>query len=141
MTTLWHNPRCSKSRQALALLEEAGAEVVLRLYLKEAPDLTEIAALQKALGLKAIDMLRKGRKGVQRDRFEQGQPRCRSAHRDVGPSDPDRTPYRGEGWRSGYWQTAGRCSDIALSRYALQGGVFPTQGDAARDKGNEQREP
>ena len=62
MITLWHNPRCSKSRQALALLEEAGAEVVLRLYLKEAPDLTEIAALQKALGLKAVDMMRRGEK-------------------------------------------------------------------------------
>ncbi|NNK15744.1 MAG: arsenate reductase (glutaredoxin), partial [Sulfitobacter sp.] len=33
MITLWHNPRCSKSRQALALLEEAGAEITVRRYL------------------------------------------------------------------------------------------------------------
>ena len=62
MITLWHNPRCSKSRQALALLEKTGAEIALRLYLKDAPDLTEIEALQTALGLKAIDMMRRGEK-------------------------------------------------------------------------------
>jgi len=62
MITLWHNPRCSKSRQALALLEKTGVEIALRLYLKDAPDLTEIEALQTALGLKAIDMLRRGEK-------------------------------------------------------------------------------
>jgi len=62
MITLWHNPRCSKSRQALALLEKTGVEIALRLYLKDAPDLTEIKALQTALGLKAIDMMRRGEK-------------------------------------------------------------------------------
>ena len=62
MITLWHNPRCSKSRQALALLEEAGAEVELRLYLKDAPDLSEVQALQAALGLPAIEMMRTGEK-------------------------------------------------------------------------------
>lgn len=62
MITLWHNPRCSKSRQALALLEEAGAQVELRLYLKDAPDLAEIEALQSALGLPAIKMMRTGEK-------------------------------------------------------------------------------
>lgn len=35
MLTLLHNPRCSKSRQALALLEEAGSEVQVRRYLDE----------------------------------------------------------------------------------------------------------
>lgn len=62
MITLWHNPRCSKSRQALALLEEAGAEVEVRLYLKEAPDLEEVEALQAALGLSALKMMRTGEK-------------------------------------------------------------------------------
>lgn len=62
MITLWHNPRCSKSRQALALLEEAGAEVTQRLYLKDAPDLAEVEALQKALGLSAVQMMRTGEK-------------------------------------------------------------------------------
>lgn len=35
MLTLLHNPRCSKSRQALALLEEAGIEMQVRRYLEE----------------------------------------------------------------------------------------------------------
>lgn len=62
MITLWHNPRCSKSRQALALLEEAGAEVTQRLYLKDVPDLAEVEALQNALGLSAVQMMRTGEK-------------------------------------------------------------------------------
>lgn len=62
MITLWHNPRCSKSRQALALLEEAGAEVELRLYLKDAPDLAEVKALKDALDLPLIKMMRTGEK-------------------------------------------------------------------------------
>ena len=33
MITLWHNPRCSKSRQTLALIEAAGMEATLRRYL------------------------------------------------------------------------------------------------------------
>jgi arsenate reductase len=37
---LWHNPRCSKSRQALALLRENGVEPTPRLYLKDPPSLT-----------------------------------------------------------------------------------------------------
>lgn len=62
MITLWHNPRCSKSRQALALLQEAGAQVTLRLYLKDAPDLAEVERLQAALDLPALAMMRKGEK-------------------------------------------------------------------------------
>ena len=50
MITLWHNPRCSKSRQALALLKEAGAEVTERRYLDDAPSLAELEALRRALG-------------------------------------------------------------------------------------------
>lgn len=58
MITLWHNPRCSKSRQTLALLQERGMDVTLRLYLKDAPTLAELTAVQSALGVPAIDMMR-----------------------------------------------------------------------------------
>ena len=51
MITLWHNPRCSKSRQALALIEEAGVDVSLRHYLEDAPTRDEIIAARDALGL------------------------------------------------------------------------------------------
>ncbi len=57
--TLWHNPRCSKSREALRLLTEAGASVTERRYLVDAPTRAEIDALRAALGVPApIDMMR-----------------------------------------------------------------------------------
>lgn len=43
--TLFHNPRCSKSRQALALLEERGASFTVRRYLDEPLDVDELRAL------------------------------------------------------------------------------------------------
>lgn len=58
MITIWHNPRCSKSRQALALLEEAGADFTTRRYLDEPPSEAELRALQSQLGLSAIEMMR-----------------------------------------------------------------------------------
>jgi len=60
--TYWHNPRCSKSRAGLALLEEGGAEVEVRLYLKDAPSLEEIKSVHTALGASVIDMMRTGEK-------------------------------------------------------------------------------
>ena len=42
-TTIWHNPRCSKSRQTLALLEERGISPIVRLYLDDAPSTSEVA--------------------------------------------------------------------------------------------------
>ena len=55
---LWHNPRCSKSRAALALLQERGVEPEIRKYLEDAPSLDELRAAQAALGLPAIEMMR-----------------------------------------------------------------------------------
>ncbi len=63
MIELWHNPRCSKSRQALALLLEHGAQVRERRYLEDAPNLAEIVQARKALGHPpVIDMMRPGEK-------------------------------------------------------------------------------
>jgi arsenate reductase len=56
--TLWHNPRCSKSRAALALLQEAGAPLTLCRYLEDAPDLAELRRVQALLGGDVIDMMR-----------------------------------------------------------------------------------
>lgn len=58
MITYWHNPRCSKSRAGLALLEQRGVAVQTRLYQQDAPSLDEIKQVQAALGLSAIDMMR-----------------------------------------------------------------------------------
>ncbi len=63
MITYWHNPRCSKSRQGLALLEENGVEITVRKYLEDAPDLAEITAAWEALGKPPVaDMMRTGEK-------------------------------------------------------------------------------
>ena len=51
-TTIWHNPRCSKSRQTLALLEEHGISPAMRLYLDDAPATTEVAEVLSQLGIK-----------------------------------------------------------------------------------------
>ena len=56
---LWHNPRCSKSRAALALLQEAGVAVEVRRYLDDPPSLDELRAAQTKLGLPAIAMTRR----------------------------------------------------------------------------------
>lgn len=60
MITLYHNPRCSKSRQALALLQEHGIEPDVRLYLENPPSAAELKKLLAALGIRARDLLRTG---------------------------------------------------------------------------------
>lgn len=59
-TVIYHNPRCSKSRQALALLQERGAEPEVLDYLKTPPTKAELKALLAKLGLKPEQVLRTG---------------------------------------------------------------------------------
>jgi len=56
--TYWHNPRCSKSRGGLALLQEHDVTIEIRLYLQDPPSLAEIKQAQAALGVSAIKMMR-----------------------------------------------------------------------------------
>jgi len=58
--TIWHNPRCSKSRATLALLHERGIEPQVRLYLDSTPDAVEISEALKLLGVPAMDLVRRG---------------------------------------------------------------------------------
>ena len=60
--TIWHNPRCKKSREALALLQEAGHQPSVRLYLIDTPSEAEVVAVRNALNLTADEMMRKGEK-------------------------------------------------------------------------------
>lgn len=62
MIEYWHNPRCSKSRAGLALLEENGAQVEVRKYLEDTPSADELRAAQSKLGIPAIEMMRTGEK-------------------------------------------------------------------------------
>lgn len=56
--TIYHNPKCSKSRQTLTLLEEKGVAPKVVLYLETPPTAQEFKGLLKKLGLKAADVLR-----------------------------------------------------------------------------------
>lgn len=56
--TIYHNPRCSKSRQTLALIEEQGVAPVIVEYLKTPPSAVELKAILKKLGLKPQDIVR-----------------------------------------------------------------------------------
>lgn len=58
--TIYHNPRCTKSRQTLALLEEKGVKPKIVEYLKEPPSAAELKRVLKKLGLKPRDILRQG---------------------------------------------------------------------------------
>lgn len=57
--TLFHNPRCSKSRQALALLRERGIEPDLVLYLDTPPTAAEIDRLLQRLNLAPRELMRR----------------------------------------------------------------------------------
>ena len=56
--TVWHNPKCGSSRNALAYLEEKGIEPEVYLYLAERPGKAEIEAVLKALSMKPSQVLR-----------------------------------------------------------------------------------
>jgi len=58
MITIWHNPKCSKSREAVKLLEEKGEQIEVIKYLETSPSRSEIVALLKKLGVSARDLMR-----------------------------------------------------------------------------------
>ena len=58
--TIFHNPRCSKSRATLALLEERGLEPTIRLYLENPPDAEELRGILRKLGLTPRELMRTG---------------------------------------------------------------------------------
>lgn len=60
MTVIWHNPRCTKSRQTLALINNRPVDV--RLYLQDTPTAKEIADVADLLDLPPGKFIRKGEK-------------------------------------------------------------------------------
>ena len=57
---IFHNPRCSKSRATLALLEEQGVVAEVVLYLETPPTASELDAIVKKLGCEPRELMRKG---------------------------------------------------------------------------------
>lgn len=58
--TIWHNPRCSKSRNALTYLEEKGVDLDIVKYLNETPTKNELKNVLKLLGITPRELMRKG---------------------------------------------------------------------------------
>ena len=56
---IWHYPRCSKSRQTLALLEEEGIEPQIRKYRQDPPDADMLSKVLDMLGMSPRELMRK----------------------------------------------------------------------------------
>jgi arsenate reductase (glutaredoxin) len=58
--TIWHNPRCSKSRETLELLKKKGVAPAIREYLKEPPSKAEVEKLLDMVGGEPAALIRDG---------------------------------------------------------------------------------
>ena len=56
---IYHNPRCSKSRQTLALINNAGKDVEIIKYLENVPSIAELKEIIAQLGITPIQLIRK----------------------------------------------------------------------------------
>ena len=64
--TIYHNPRCSKSRSTLALLQQHGVEPTVIEYLKDAPSKSDLKTIVRKLGIKPEQIVRKGEETYKR---------------------------------------------------------------------------
>ena len=58
--SIFHNPRCSKSRKTLEIIEINDVEVQVILYLQDPPSVSELNSLLEKLGMKASELVRRG---------------------------------------------------------------------------------
>jgi len=69
MITIYHNPRCTKSRQGLAEIETSGKEYKIHRYLEELLSVEELQKIIKKLNISPIDLVRKNEK-VWKDNYK-----------------------------------------------------------------------
>lgn len=69
MTKIYHNPRCSKSRQTLQLLESKGEDIETILYMDSPPSESELRTILKQLGKQPIELVRKNEQ-IWKDEFK-----------------------------------------------------------------------
>lgn len=60
MTVIWHNPRCSKSRQTLAIVQAKDPSHKVRIYLQDPPSADEICDVLSKLQMTAAQLVRRG---------------------------------------------------------------------------------
>jgi arsenate reductase len=68
--TIFHNPRCSKSRAALELLRENGCEPHIVEYLKDPPSVQELETILKLLGMEPRELMRRKEEEYRRERLD-----------------------------------------------------------------------
>jgi arsenate reductase len=66
---IYHNPRCSKSRQTLELIQQAGKQIEIIDYLNQPPSEKELTTIIKLLGINTEDLVRKG-EDVYKEKFK-----------------------------------------------------------------------
>ncbi len=59
MVTIYHNPRCAKSRETLKIIHERGVNAKVVEYLKVCPTAEELKKIVQSLGIRPIDLVRK----------------------------------------------------------------------------------
>ncbi len=69
MIKIYHNPRCSKSRQALNYLEEKGQDFEVIKYLNDVPTEEELTNVLVKLNMKPLDIIRKGEQ-IYKEKFK-----------------------------------------------------------------------
>jgi arsenate reductase (glutaredoxin) len=129
--TIYHNPRCSKSRETLALLEAAGVEVKIVDYLKTPPSRAELARLYAKAGIAPHDGLRKSEDGAKtlKDATD-------GAILDAMAADPDRAPAGRDKQRRKAWTSSGTGArnPVAALHVALAIGSVATDTDCLMAK-------
>ncbi|MCK9472528.1 arsenate reductase (glutaredoxin) [Sulfurimonas sp.] len=56
--TIWHNPKCSKSREAMEIVTHSGCKAEVIKYLENSPDENQIRTVLKMLGIKPRELMR-----------------------------------------------------------------------------------
>ena len=69
MLRIYHNPRCTKSREGLSILEKSGKEYEVVKYLDNPPSYMELCAIVGKLGIEGIDLVRKNEK-IWKEKFK-----------------------------------------------------------------------
>lgn len=65
--TIWHNPRCSKSRDSFKLLEERGLDARVVKYLDETPSMEELQNMLKMLGMTSAQELMRTKEAIYKE--------------------------------------------------------------------------
>jgi arsenate reductase (glutaredoxin) len=104
--TLYHNPRCSKSRGALELLEARGLSPTVVRYLETPPTAAQLTDLLAKLKISARQLLRTGEDEYKTLNLADSQPQRRAVDRRHGRApQADRTPDSGGGRQGRHWPT------------------------------------